>query len=377
MTDQRALLPPLPVLDPGLRRRHLLALPEGVDADEVEVLAVSRFPAAAWESLPGAPQQRTTGGRGGRNSAPAPGVLRVSRLSTLTGPYGVTQGDAVGLGLPAATATVYDVGCPRERGEPPHPGGDRDGIKRAFPDAMPIREEERVLLWLVAAARRLGGAVRTAEHGIVLRPDVDATIDLTVFTDQWLEPEEMLAAVQQVVPRARLAMQGAPWPGPAVDAGRRVATDPAGVRIPERSVSGLRAALERHGVADERKRRHLAAEADAFDEAMLAAPVVLEGYGAMVDLGVDGIVAIEVAGEQMLPPLLRGLPWAVGGAIAYRVRWEPTDVEELELERPSFAHRVARGRAMPQMQVIARALHGVVGGEIADAAEFLVNPADL
>jgi hypothetical protein len=172
-------------------------------------------------------------------------------------------------------------------------------------------------------------------------------------------------------------MHGAPWPGPAVDAGRRVATDPAGVRIPERTVAGLRAALERHGVADERKRRHLAAEADAYDAAMLAAPVVLDGYGAMIDLGVDGIVAVEVAGEETLPPLLRGLPWTVRGAIAYRVRWEPTDVEELELERPSFAHRVARGRAMPQVQVIARALHAAVGGEIADAAEFLVNPTDL
>jgi hypothetical protein len=377
VTDQRALLPPLPVLDPGLRTRHLLALPDGVEADEVEVLAVSRFPSATWEILPGPPQHRTTGVRGNRSPAPVAGVLRVSRLSTLTGPYTVTQGDAVGLGLPAATATVYDVTCPRERGGPPFPGGDRDGIKRAFPEALPVREEERVLAWLVAAARRLGGAVRTGEHGIVLRPDLDATIDLTVFTDRWLEPDEMITVVQQVVPRAHLAMEGVPWHGPAVDTGRRLVTDPAGIPVPERNIAGLRRALEQHGVADERKRRHLAAEADAYDAAMLAAPAVLEGYGALVDLGVDGVIAIEVAGEGSLPPLLRGLPWTARGAVAYRVRWEATDVEELELERPSFAHRVARGRAMPQVQVIARALHGVVGGEIADAADFLVNPADL
>jgi len=377
VTPPKSALPPLPVHDPELRTRHLLALPEGIGADELEVLAVSRFPAAAWETLPGVPQQRTGGARGNRNLGPSVGVLRVSRASTLTGPYSATPADAVSLGLPATTTTVYDARCPRDRGEPPYPGGDRDGLKRAFPGAMPVREEERVLLWLVAVARRLGGAVRTGERGVVLRPDLDATIDLTVFTDRWLEPDEMLAVVQQVVPRARLAMDGVPWRGPATDAGRRAAAGLAELGLPERGGSGLRKALERHGVGDERKRRHLAAEADAFDGAVLAAPVVLSGYGALVDLGVDGMIAVEVGAEEALPPLLRGLPWTAGGALAYRVRWEPTDVEELELERPSFAHRVARGRAMPHVHAIARALQSVVGGEVADAAEFLVNPGDL
>ncbi len=377
MTPPQPEFPPLPVHDPELRTRHLLALPDGVGVDELEVLAISRFPAAAWETLPGVPQQRTGGARGVRNLGASIGVLRVSRLSTLTGPYSVTSADAVSLGLPAATTTVYDVRCPRERGEPPYPGGDRDGLKRAFADAMPVREEERVLLWLVAVARRLGGAVRTGERGVVLRPDLDATIDLTVFTDRWLEPDELLAVVQHLVPRARLAMEGVPWHGPAADAGRRAAAGLAELGVPEPGGSGLRKALERHGVSDERRRRHLAAEADAFDGAVLSEPVVLEGYGALVDLGVDGMIAIEVGGEEALPPLLRGLPWAAGGALAYRVRWEPTDVEELELERPSFAHRVARGRAMPHVHSIARALQGVVGGEIADAGEFLVNPGDL
>ena len=377
MTPPQSALPPLPVHDPELRTRHLLALPDGIGVDELEVLAVSRFPTAAWETLPGVPQQRAAGARANRNPGASIGVLRVSRLSTLTGPYSATSADAVGLGLPAATTTVYDVRCPRERGEPPYPGGDRDGLKRAFTEAMPVREEERVLRWLVAVARRLGGAIRTGEKGVVLRPDLDATIDLTVFTDRWLEPDELLAVVQHLVPRARLAMEGVPWHGPAADAGRRAAAGLAELGIPERGGSGLRKALELHGVSDERKRRHLAAEAEAFDGAALAQPVVLDGYGALVDLGVDGTIAIEVGGEEALPPLLRGLPWTAGGALVYRVRWEPTDVEELELERPSFAHRVARGRAMPHVHSIARALQGVVGGEIADAAEFLVNPGDL
>ena len=35
--------------DPELRSRHLLGLPEDVGADEVEVLAISRFAQARWE----------------------------------------------------------------------------------------------------------------------------------------------------------------------------------------------------------------------------------------------------------------------------------------------------------------------------------------
>jgi hypothetical protein len=368
-------LPRLPMDDPGIRTRHLLALPAGIEPDEVEVLAVSRFPAAAWEQRPVLPEQRT--GRGQRGPAPAPGVLKVSRLSRVTGPFALGPGEALSLGLPAATAVVYDAACPRERGGRPFPGGDRDGLKRAFPDAVPVREEERVLLWLVAVARRLGGAVRTGEHGTVLTPDLDAAIDLTVFSGTWLEPDEMLAVVQAVVPRARLATEGVPWTGPSPDAGRHARPGLAALGVPEPGGAGLRDSLERNGIADERLRRSLHAEADAYDRAMLEAPPVRTGYGAIVDLGVDGLVAVEVGGEEVLPLLLRELPWAQGGAVAYRVRWEPADVEELELERPSFEHRVARSRAMPQVQAVARALHAAVGGEIADAAEFLVNPADL
>lgn len=370
------VLPRLPLDDPGLRTRHLLALPAGVGADEVEVLAISRFPAARWERLPGAEPDRAAGR--GRSSAPVePGVLRVSRLSTLTGPYAVDQAEAVSLGLPAQTAVVYDAVCPRERGAKPYPGGDRDGLKRAFPDAMPIREEERVLLWLVAAARRLGGAVRTGEHGVVLHPDVDGTIDLTLYSSRWLEPDEALAVVQRAVPRASLAMDGTPWAGPATDAGRRALAGIMGTGLPEPGGSGLSAALAQHGVQDERERERLVAEALAYDAAMLADPPPREGFGAIVDLGVDGLVALEVGAEEILPPLLRDLPWTRAGAVAYRVRWEPSDVDELELERPSFAHKVARGRAIPPMQAIVRELHAAVGGEIADAAEFLVAPEDL
>lgn len=377
--------PPLALDDPTLADRHLLALPEGVEPDEIEVLAASRFRSVRWEDArPDAPARTgvlpaVTAAFGlravSRQTTTPARVLRLARLSTLAGPYGVGTHDAIALGLPASTVMVWVLDAPRERGERPWPGGDRDGFKRAFPDGLPVREEERVLQWLVAAARRLGGAVRT-QTGAVLTPDPDAATDLTILTDRWLEPADVLAVVQRVQPRAYLSVATpGSWTGPTVLAGRGSQGAVGGA--PESGGSGLRAALEEHGVLDPEHRRRLMAEADAYDQLMLAEPPPAEAFGVLVDLGVDGMLAVEVAACEQLPPLMEDLPWTKAGVVAYRVRWEPFEVEQIELEKPSFEHRVARSRSAPLISTVARALHAVTGGEVADEADFLVDPADL
>lgn len=348
-------LPLFPSSDPALAERHLLALPVGIGADEVEALAVSRFTAAGWDAAAAA-GRATTGGRWSRGTS-APRVLRLSRHSQLVGPYALGPGDNGRLGLPATSVSAFVVEAPHERGEPPYPGGDRDGLKRAFPDGMPVRDEERVVHWLVAVARRLGGALRIAGSGVVLAPQMEAAIDLTVYSDVWLEPPAALAVMRGMTPRARLAMDPVPWTGPPPGTGEREAPGTTGL--------------------DERLRRNLHAEADAYDVAALSAPDELSGYGVQADLGLDGILVLEVSGEDIVPLVLRALPWAEHGVIAYRVRWEAPDYQELELERPSLAHRVARGRAQELVSALAHEVHRAVGGEVADAAEFLVDPADL
>ena len=367
MTDDQ--LPPLDSQDPQVRARHLLALPDGVGADEVEVLAQSRFLSARWEEPTDSGATRTglvpvvTAAFGMRAVSPAAQpvlALRLGRMSRLLGPYAVGPDDAMALRLPATTRTAWSLDCPPERGEPPWPGGDRDGLKRAFPNGMPMRDEERAVTWLVAVARRLQGAVRIGGSGTVLTPDVDQAIDLTVLTDRWLEPEETLAIVRRVLPRARPSGAAVvPWSGPAEP------DDPV-----------VRAALGPYGVLDEAERARLAAEADAYDAWMLAHPPLPEAFGIEADLGVDGMLVVEVSERQEVPPLLRDLPWAAHGVVAYRVHWE-ADVTELEAERPSLEHRVARGRTAPRVQAIAKGLHEAVGGEVADEADFLVDPADL
>lgn len=326
-------LRPLPAegpTSPGMRlARHLLLLAPEIEAQEVELLALSRFPTTRWETEPAV----------GRDGTLEPGVLRTSRHTTLHGPFAANGGVA------------FVVTCPRERGEPPFPGGgDRDGLARAFARGMPVREEDRVTRWLVAAARRLAGTA--VLDGVVVAPDPEAQIDLTVYSDVWLEPDAALATARSVDARVVFGPDGEDWAGP-----------PAHLVVPADLDAADAAAVQ--------------SAADDVDIAALTAPEALSGYALHLPLGLDGLVVVEIAGEELLPVSLRGLPWADGGAIAYRVRWIPDDFEELEEERPPAAHRVARGRAASSVARLAAALHDAVGGEIADQADFLVGRDDL
>lgn len=356
--------------------RHVLLVPGDVELDEIEVLALSRFSATRWDVVPagilpgnvaGAPQGRRAAGK-------EAGVLRISRHAVVNGPY-LPVGAGFDLGVPSGAAMAFDVVCHRERGEAPFPAGDRDGIGRAFAAGMPEREERRLVEWLVAVARRLGGSLRldvgglwdsaadaaapAAKQGagIVLTPDADAAIDMIVYSDVWLDPQAAHTILQKVHPRARLHMDGKEWGGP-----------PEG--IADKS-------LYRGEVMDPELRKKLHAAADEYDIRALTGPRVLDGYGLIVDLGHDGIVSIEISGEEKLPRLLRGLPWAAQGAVRYAVHWDPSDLVESQREFPAMELRVARKRAAELVARIAGAVQAAAGGEVADEDGFLVDPVDL
>ncbi|WP_149205151.1 hypothetical protein [Actinotalea subterranea] len=356
----------LPALDPAssdATGHHLLVLPADVGHEEVETLALSRFARAAWEVQPSSAAPRPSGGaRALRALTAAPGVLRLSRHSTLVGPFTLDRVATGMLGVPPSAGIAYVVHAPVERGDKPWPGGgDRDGLRRAFPAGLPVRDEERTVAWLIAAARRLGGAVRTTAAGgspaTLLVPDPAAAVDLTVWTDIWLEPEATLTVMRQALPRAYLNLPKPLWNGP-----------PRGVG--ERPVRGAE-------VLTPEQRRSLHAAAEEYDVAALTNPEPMRGYGALADLELDGMVALEVSGETRPPPVIESVPWAARGAVAYRVRWEPPDLADREAERPSLEHRVARGRATPLVIALTRAVHKAVGGEITDLMDFVVDPADL
>lgn len=338
---------PMPELDPAVGARHVLALPAEGGPEVVEILARSRFPRAAWEAADAVPSG-------------VPRALRLSRHSRLLGPFGVGRGTAAELGLPVGVAYVVDA--PVERGARPTPlGGDRLGLRRAFPGGLPVRDEERVLLWAIDVARRLGGAVRVAEKdgtlGALLAPEPAAAVDLTVWSDIWLDPDHAIAVMRQALPRAYLNLPSGRWYGPPPGTGERVVPGAEVLTGEQRSML--------HAVADE------------FDRVAMTEPVAMTSFGALADLDLDGMIALEVTGEEAPPPVVGLLPWAARGAVAYRVRWEPSDLADAEQERPSPSHRVARGRAAPLVVAVARAVHAAVGGEITDAMDFAVNPTDL
>ena len=343
--------PPL-LTNPDVRGRHLLVLPGDVGPAEVEVLAVSRFPRAVWEVDPGA--------RSGRAAART-GLLRLSRHSTLHGPFVLDDDSRHTLRLPATAGLAYALHDTVDRGDAPWPGGgDRDGLGRAFPRGLPVRDADRSVTWLVAAARRLGGAVRIAarepsDPGTLLVPDPAAAVDLTVWSDIWLDPDAALTVLRRVAPSARLNLPDGTWTGPANRPRVVPGTEPLDEEV--------KAVL--HAIAEER------------DAVTMAEPPPMTGYGALVGMELDGLVALEIGGETELPPVLQRVAWAARGAITYRVRWEPWEIGALEDERPPTAHRIARARATRVVVAIARAVHAEVGGEITDAMDFVVDPQDL
>jgi len=386
--------------DRKVREHHLLAVPPNVEPDELEVLAVSRFGRATWESEGSDGSRPRTGvlpavtaALGIRRVEPAMPRLRLGRLSSLVGPYQLQPSGAVALGLPLSSDTVWLAQTLHERGEPPFSGGgDRDGMRRAFPEGLPIREEERVVRWMIDAARRLGGAVRVHDSGAVIAPDPSTAVDLTVMTTQWPSAQMVLARVRRVVPRAQMSgeVYDHPWSfdahttgptGPATRPTPVVDRAPPGRYQRDRSRPldpAARAAheiLNLHGVADPTARRRLLAESEAYDQMMTGQQA--EGWGIEVDLGLDGMVEVHPEHLEEVPTVLKAAPWAADGIVALRVRWHPHDPEQGHAERPSAEHRVARGRAVPLVNAIAVALWDAFDGEIADESEFLVHPEDL
>src|SRR5690606_39663224 len=138
----------------------------GADAAVVGELARSRFAGARWERGAGVGAAVPDGGVEAVPDDGAPRVLRLSRHSTLHGPFVVGRAESMDLQLPVWGELAFLVRSPRERGDPPwEVGGDRDGLKRVFAAGEPVRDEGRVVEWLVDVARHLEGAVRFGDPG--------------------------------------------------------------------------------------------------------------------------------------------------------------------------------------------------------------------
>lgn len=283
--------------------RHLLALPAGSAHDDVVALVVTRRPHATREG---------------------PGRLRLSRHSLLLGPLADASVDGLGPGH-----IVYALDAPVEREPPiPFPVPDPDGMLRAFPGGLPTRDEGRQLDLIRSIARRMGGAVRVAGTGRVLRPDPDTAIDLIVHSPYWLTPETLLPVVRRTLTHAELAVAGTTWDGPS----------------------------------------------DAFDAAALARPDELDGYAisALLDARL-GRITVGVQAEELVNPALAGLDWPQRGVASYAVRWVADDPADRRPERPGAEFRQLRARIRWLVGRVARTVVEAASGVVLDEDGFYVD----
>jgi hypothetical protein len=282
----------------------------------------------------------------------------LSRHSYLSGPTYVDATVLEDLGVPAGLSTVFELITLSERAEPPFPGAvDPTGLSRAFPRGLPHREEGRMVDFLLAVARRLCGAARFADSGVVLEPDPASAVDLTVYSNVWLDVEAGLTLARKVNPDFETAMNVAHFRVPAAD----------DVDI---------TLLNLTDVLGEDERRDLHRAAAAVDTKSTAGTPSLSGYALRAGLKPGGFVWVEIGGAPT-PHALERLDWAAAGVISYTIGWVPPEPEGLLEEFPSERHIAQRTLAATLIDRVASAIHSCVGGVIADADGFAVSPTDL
>lgn len=159
---------------------HLLMLPDGVSPNDLEALTVSVWNEAGWLS---------------------PGVLRLREGVTLEGPWSLPPDVSQQLGAAKDLPQVWRLVCPPRRGSAPLPEiQEVDVWARAFPEGMPVGTEFRVLQVLSRVSRRLRGGLRIAGSGYLIKPDPEAAVNLRVFSDRWLPPDQMFSLLEPHIP---------------------------------------------------------------------------------------------------------------------------------------------------------------------------------
>jgi hypothetical protein len=302
---------------------HVLVLPEAASAALPELVG-AWFADARWEREPGsATRARRTVGARFRGSEQAvaeivPGRLRLGAEHRADGPFAVPAEQAAALGVPGpAHAWVLGrVDGERDaRGPRPSTYDDRDGIVRAFAAGLPVDEELRVVQWAVAVARREGGVV-LADGRTRLSPDPASAVDLSLYSAQALPAADLLAVL-----------------------------------------------------------RSLVATADV--ESREATP---DGAGRCRLVGstpYDGALVLTAERAERVPRSLAALDPGRYGPFLYHLAWWPQDPYELQVERPSGVHVIARARMRAMVARLALLVQGRAGGVIVDDGGFVTSVVDV
>lgn len=156
------------VLDPRTASaHHVLCLPSGTNPDELEALAVSVWNQAGWLS---------------------PGVLQLLESATLDGPWRLEGKDCA----------AWVLRCPPRRAAAPAPEIVAiDELAAAFPEGMPVGAELHAIQFLRKVARRLDGELTIAGSGHVFAPSPESAVNLKLFSDEWLSPQQLRELLEE------------------------------------------------------------------------------------------------------------------------------------------------------------------------------------
>ena len=165
----------MPTLDARLAGlHHLLVLDSSGSVADVTALARSRYPGAAMV---------------------ADDILQLEEEVTLTGPWPFDDAVRRALDLPGWATQAWLCFCQQERsGVLPLGLEGVDPVLDAYPQAVPAGRELDTLHFLHSVARRLAGAVHLAGTAVVLLPDPQSAVDLTVYGPSAIVMEEFLGA---------------------------------------------------------------------------------------------------------------------------------------------------------------------------------------
>lgn len=285
------------VLPTRLDGRNVLAVPAGTD---VLVLATAWFPEAVWERRPGAvasapvePPMRGARFRGLAPTVPTQedpsGVIRLDARCTLLGPTPASADD-----LDLYALEVAD---------------------RPAPDGLDL-----VTGWMLAAARRCGGRVVTADRSRTFAPDPGAVVDLSLWSPVPLAVQDALAVVRPAMVGARIGPTEVPHP-----------------------VQG-------------------------------SGP---QPFAVTATFEYDGAVTLRTERSSEVPVALASLDWRDYGPWAYHAVWQPLEPEQLSEEHPSPLHVIARQRVAPTIARVIAALWRTAGGVVVDGGGFVLAPDEL
>lgn len=323
---------------------HLLVVGDDVEPEEIDILAEQIWP---------------------RSARLGSGLLELTAEAYLTGPWCLTPETVAQLGLAPQLTCAYLISVPALRGKPvPQWMWGRDPLWDAFKEGGPEGLELEVLNGMRRMARRLAGALRFST-GSVLAPNPDSAVSMRVFSEVWLEPAAGLKVVRQVLPQARLDAGGTGEEVGSVDPGVQLSTSWERANY---DPDGLRARIQKGISEDERAWLH--AEAEAFDEAAMSMPQILDAYAIRAEVTDMSEVHVVVSGETVVPPILGHRE---DGCVSYSICWVAPDMELTELDCPPLPYRQERTRILDIIEQLARALAESTDGVAVDADDFVVS----